>query len=71
MNPEQQALSSQSARNLTHTTKTIPYMVGVTPQNLLRLLPWENVSGGIYQINRTKVVMQMAAQVSINTTGTP
>ena len=60
---EQQSLATEAARHLTNTTKTIPYMAAVTPQYLTRLLPWENVPGGTYRVNRTKVVIYVGNRV--------
>lgn len=50
--PRQQSLSTAAARQLTTTTKSAPQMQGITPRWLLRLLPWVDVSGGVYRINR-------------------
>jgi hypothetical protein len=47
-----QSLSTAAARNLATTTKTVPQMQGITSRWLLRMLPWVNVSGGIYRVNR-------------------
>jgi hypothetical protein len=49
---EQSSLSVQAARNLTTTTKSVPQMQGITPRWLLKLLPWEEISGGVYRLNR-------------------
>ncbi|GAA4969114.1 family 2B encapsulin nanocompartment shell protein [Yinghuangia aomiensis] len=46
------SLSTQAARNLTTTTKTQPQMQGITSRWLLKMLPWVNVSGGTYRVNR-------------------
>jgi CRP-like cAMP-binding protein len=48
----QQSLSTAAARNLTTTTKSVPQMQGITSRWLLRTLPWVNVSGGTYRVNR-------------------
>lgn len=48
----QQSLSTAAARNLTTTTKTVPQMQGITSRWLLRTLPWVQVSGGHYRVNR-------------------
>jgi CRP-like cAMP-binding protein len=47
-----QSLSTEAARNLTTTTKTVPQMQGITSRWLLRMLPWVQVSGGTYRVNR-------------------
>ncbi|MEU5299830.1 family 2B encapsulin nanocompartment shell protein [Streptomyces noursei] len=46
------SLSTSAARNLATTTKTAPQMQGITSRWLLRLLPWVQVSGGTYRVNR-------------------
>lgn len=46
------SLSTAAARNLATTTKSQPQMRGITSRWLLRRLPWEEVSGGTYRVNR-------------------
>ncbi|WP_329252036.1 family 2B encapsulin nanocompartment shell protein [Actinoallomurus sp. NBC_01490] len=46
------SLGTQAARNLATTTKTVPQMQGITSRWLLRTLPWVEVSGGTYRVNR-------------------
>ncbi|MFI9352579.1 family 2B encapsulin nanocompartment shell protein [Streptomyces lydicus] len=46
------SLTTSAARNLATTTKTPPQMQGITSRWLLRLLPWVQVSGGTYRVNR-------------------
>jgi CRP-like cAMP-binding protein len=46
------SLSTAAARNLATTTKTAPQMQGITSRWLLRMLPWVQVSGGTYRVNR-------------------
>lgn len=48
----QLSLSTAAARNLATTTKTPPQMQGITSRWLLRILPWVQVSGGTYRVNR-------------------
>jgi CRP-like cAMP-binding protein len=71
---EQISLSTAAARTLTTTTKTVPQMQGITSRWLLRTMPWVQVSGGTYRVNRRlshvpgggKVaVVQMADNVSV------
>ncbi|MFO0575181.1 MAG: family 2B encapsulin nanocompartment shell protein [Polyangia bacterium] len=50
--PRQQSLSTAAARKLTTTTKSAPQMQGITSRWLLKLLPWVEVSGGVYRVNR-------------------
>ncbi|MFY2563272.1 family 2B encapsulin nanocompartment shell protein [Corallococcus terminator] len=46
------SLSTAGARQLATTTKTVPQMQGITPRWLLRMLPWVEVTGGTYRVNR-------------------
>ncbi|MEH1983093.1 family 2B encapsulin nanocompartment shell protein [Nostoc sp.] len=46
------SLSTKGARNLAKTTKTPPQMQGITPRWLLQMLPWVQVTGGAYRVNR-------------------
>ena len=47
-----QSLDTAAARNLATTTKSVPQMRGISPRWLLRVLPWVEVSGGTYRVNR-------------------
>ncbi|MCG6497210.1 family 2B encapsulin nanocompartment shell protein [Kitasatospora sp. A2-31] len=49
---QQQSLSTAGARNLATITKSAPQMQGISPRWLLRMLPWVEVSGGTYRVNR-------------------
>ncbi|MFC5143370.1 family 2B encapsulin nanocompartment shell protein [Streptomyces aureoversilis] len=59
--PEQHAGRAQlslgiaAARNLASTTKTVPQMQGISSRWLLRMLPWVEVKGGTYRVNRRLV----------------
>jgi CRP-like cAMP-binding protein len=48
----QQSLATTAARNLATTKKSVPQMQGVTSRWLLKMLPWVQVSGGAYRVNR-------------------
>ncbi|MEU7318260.1 family 2B encapsulin nanocompartment shell protein [Streptomyces sp. NPDC007083] len=48
----QQSLATEAARNLATTTKTPPQMQGITSRWLLRALPWVQVTGGTFRVNR-------------------
>ena len=50
--PRQSSLGTAAARNLATTTKTAPQMQGITSRWLLRALPWVEVKGGTYRVNR-------------------
>ncbi|HYI00004.1 family 2B encapsulin nanocompartment shell protein [Hyalangium sp.] len=49
---QQTSLSTAAARQLATTTKSQPQMQGISPRWLLRMLPWVQVSGGVYRVNR-------------------
>ncbi|MEV6343033.1 family 2B encapsulin nanocompartment shell protein [Actinoplanes sp. NPDC051851] len=49
---QRQSLSTAAARNLANTTKTVPQMQEITSRWLLRKLPWVQVNGGTYRVNR-------------------
>ncbi|GAU69089.1 putative nucleotide-binding protein [Streptomyces sp. NBRC 110611] len=46
------SLDTSAARKLATTTKTVPQMQGISSRWLLRVLPWTQVSGGTYRVNR-------------------
>ncbi|MFF0749954.1 family 2B encapsulin nanocompartment shell protein [Streptomyces sp. NPDC004267] len=50
--PPQQSLGTDAARNLSTTTKSAPQMQEITSRWLLRALPWVQVQGGTYRLNR-------------------
>ncbi|WP_189114833.1 family 2B encapsulin nanocompartment shell protein [Pilimelia terevasa] len=50
--PTQRSLSTAAAKNLATTTKTVPQMQEITSRWLLKILPWVQVSGGTYRVNR-------------------
>ncbi|MBT2422453.1 cyclic nucleotide-binding domain-containing protein [Streptomyces sp. ISL-22] len=49
---ERQSLSTQAARNLATTTKSEPQMQGISSRWLTKMLPWVNVPGATYRVNR-------------------
>ena len=46
------SLNAKAARNLATATVTVPQMVQITPRWLHKLLPWVNIDGGVYRVNR-------------------
>ncbi|MET8691354.1 family 2B encapsulin nanocompartment shell protein [Streptomyces bauhiniae] len=48
----QQSLGTAAARNLATTTKSAPQMQEISSRWLLRNLPWVDVQGGAYRVNR-------------------
>ncbi|HAO00115.1 MAG TPA: Crp/Fnr family transcriptional regulator, partial [Planctomycetaceae bacterium] len=65
----QRSVTTSVARNLTDTTKTSPKMMSITPRYLLRLLPWVQVDGGVYRVNRTKVELPKAERIGVDVSG--
>src|SRR5579862_2238293 len=61
----QRSVTTGVARNLAHTTKTSPKMMSITPRWLLKLLPWVEVEGGTYRVNRTKVELPRAERIGV------
>ncbi len=51
-NDSRTSLSAQAARNLATATVTVPQMTEITPRWLHKLLPWIDVDGGVYRLNR-------------------
>jgi CRP-like cAMP-binding protein len=67
--PRQLSLSTEAARNLATTTKTVPQMQGITSRWLLQMLPWVQVSGGMYRVNRRLSYAVGGGRVSFAQTG--
>src|ERR1700733_3427849 len=65
----QRSVTTAVARNLADTTKTSPKMMSITPRWLLSLLPWVQVNGGTYRVNRTKVELSKAERIGVDLTG--
>ncbi len=61
----QRSVTTSVARNLANTTKTTPKMMSITPRWVLSLLPWIQVEGGTYRVNRTKVELKKAERIGI------
>jgi CRP-like cAMP-binding protein len=66
---QRSSLSTQAARNLATTTKTIPQMQAITSRWLLRTLPWVQVSGGVYRVNRRLTYQVGDGRVTFTQTG--
>ncbi|MFL6075862.1 MAG: family 2B encapsulin nanocompartment shell protein, partial [Mycobacteriales bacterium] len=65
----QQSLATAAARNLATTTKSVPQMQAITSRWLLRNLPWVQVSGGVYRVNRRLNYTLGNGRVEFATTG--
>ncbi len=63
------SLGVEAARNLATTTKSAPQMQEITSRWLLRLLPWVQVSGGTYRVNRRLSFTVGDGRVTFTTTG--
>ena len=61
----QRSVTTTTARQLATTTKTAPQMGSITPRLLLKLLPWVQVNGGTYRVNRTKVELKKSERLPI------
>ena len=69
--PEQQqlSLSSEAARKLATTTKSVPQMQEISSRWLLRILPWTQVEGGVFRLNRRLSHAAADQRVMFFTTG--
>lgn len=65
----QRSVTTSTARNLASTTKTSPKMMSITPRRLLSLLPWVQVDGGTYRVNRTRRELPKAERIGIDVSG--
>jgi hypothetical protein len=66
---QQRSLTTAAARNLATTTKSVPQMQAITSRWLLRMLPWVQVSGGTYRVNRRLSYAVGSGRVSFSATG--
>ncbi|ATB28528.1 family 2B encapsulin nanocompartment shell protein [Melittangium boletus] len=65
----QLSLGTAAARQLTTTTKSQPQMQGISSRWLLKLLPWVQVSGGTFRLNRRLSYTLGDGRVSFVNTG--
>ncbi|SED93033.1 Cyclic nucleotide-binding domain-containing protein [Streptomyces sp. 2224.1] len=63
------SLDTAAARKLATTTKTVPQMQGISSRWLLRILPWTQVSGGTYRVNRRLTHTLGDGRVEFTSTG--
>jgi CRP-like cAMP-binding protein len=66
---ERLSLDTRAARNLATTTKTRPQMQAITSRWLLRMLPWVDVRGGTYRVNRRLTHQVGRGRVSVAQSG--
>jgi Phage capsid-like protein/Cyclic nucleotide-binding domain len=63
------SLGTGAARNLATTTKSVPQMQNITSRWLLRILPWVQVSGGAYRVNRRSSFTRGTGRVGFSNIG--
>jgi CRP-like cAMP-binding protein len=63
------SLDTAAARMLATTTKTAPRMQEISPRWLLRVLPWVDVPGGTYRVNRRLTYPVAGGRVSFTGAG--
>ncbi|HEX2689247.1 MAG TPA: family 2B encapsulin nanocompartment shell protein [Kofleriaceae bacterium] len=66
---QQTSLATAAARQLATTTKSQPQMQGISSRWLLRMLPWVQVSGGVYRVNRRLSYAVGDGRVTFTATG--
>ena len=65
----QLSLGKRAARTLSTTTKSQPQMQGISPRWLLRVLPWVQVQGATYRVNRRLSYALGDGRVTFTTVG--
>ena len=63
------SLSTAAARQLSSTTKSAPQMQGITSRWLIQMLPWVDVKGGAYRVNRRLTYKLGSGEVAFTSTG--
>ncbi|QRK06884.1 cyclic nucleotide-binding domain-containing protein [Archangium violaceum] len=66
---QQMSLGTEAARQLATTTKSAPQMQGISNRWLLKLLPWVQVNGGVFRLNRRLSYNVGDGRVSFTSTG--
>ncbi len=59
------SVSATAARNLATATVTSVQNAANTPRWLLRLLPFVDVAGGVYRVNRRAVVLAKPGRIDL------
>ena len=67
---QQLSLSRAAARNLATTTKSAPQMQEISSRWLLRMLAWEEATGGTYRVNRRLTYDVGDGRVTFSNVGT-
>lgn len=65
----QLSLGTAAARNLATTTKSAPQMQEITSRWLLKMLPWVQIKGGTYRVNRRLTYTLGDGRVTFTNTG--
>jgi CRP-like cAMP-binding protein len=65
----QTSLGTAAARKLATTSKSPPQMQGISSRWLLKVLPWIQVSGGVYRVNRRLSYAVGDGRVAFTSTG--
>ncbi|MBC7973662.1 MAG: cyclic nucleotide-binding domain-containing protein [Myxococcales bacterium] len=63
------SLSTAAAKKLATTSKSAPQMQGISSRWLLKVLPWLQVSGGVYRVNRRLSYAVGDGRVTFTNTG--
>lgn len=63
------SLSTTAARQLATVTKSVPQMQEISSRWLLKVLPWVQVSGGVYRVNRRLSYAVGDGKLSFTSTG--
>jgi CRP-like cAMP-binding protein len=66
---ERSSLGTSAARNLATTTKTPPQMQGITNRWVQRILPWVEVKGGTFRVNRRLSYSVGDGRIDVQQTG--
>jgi CRP-like cAMP-binding protein len=66
---ERSSLGTAAARQLATTTKSAPQIQEISSRWLLRILPWVDVPGAVYRVNRRRVHEAGAGRMSFVATG--
>ncbi|WP_293145224.1 MULTISPECIES: family 2B encapsulin nanocompartment shell protein [unclassified Microcoleus] len=65
----QLSLGTAAARNLATTTKSAPQMQEITSRWLLKMLPWVQIKGGTYRVNRRLTYTLGDGRITFTNTG--
>lgn len=63
------SVSAAAARNLATATVTSVQNAANTPRWVHKLLPWVDVAGGVYRVNRRKVVLAKPGRIAFDLSG--